>query len=81
MGSNDSKDLAELDKSFNLLAGNTKAGLEYEQLKLKDDVWKRTDPEGYKKDMEDMCKSMFGDTWEIEYAAMLREELPEEFEE
>ncbi len=81
MSSDEMKDLAELDKSFSLLAGNTKAGLEYEQLKLKDDMWKRTDPKGYRKDMEDMCKAMFGEAWETEYKAMLREEFPDESEE
>ena len=38
------------------------------------------DPDGFKKDMEKMCKAMFGDNWEVEYNAMLREEFPEEFE-
>ncbi len=79
MGRNDGKDLEDLDKSFSLLAGNTKAGLEYEQLKLKDEAWKRADPEEYKKEMEDMCKAMFGETWETEYEAMVKEEFPEGF--
>jgi len=29
--------------------------------------------------MENMCKQMFGEKWQIEYEAMLREEFPEEF--
>ncbi|MDQ7784521.1 MAG: hypothetical protein RDU20_16670 [Desulfomonilaceae bacterium] len=80
MGGNEDKDLEELDKSFSLLSGNTKAGLEYEQLKLKDEAWKQTDPEGFKRDMETMCKTMFRDNWKIEYEAMLREEFPEEYD-
>jgi hypothetical protein len=79
MGRDEDKELAELDTSFSLMVGDTKAGLEYEQIKLKDKSWKQRDPEGFKKDMEEMCKSMFGDNWQVEYEAMLKEEFPEEF--
>ena len=80
MAGDEERDLAELDASFNLLVGNTKAGLAYEEIKRQDGQWKTSDPEGYKKDMEDLCKSVFPDNWEIEYEAMLREEFPEDFD-
>lgn len=79
MGRDEDKELAELDTSFNLMVGDIKAGVEYERIKLKDKTWKESDPEGFKKDMEKMCKDMFHDNWQIEYEAMLKQEFPEEF--
>lgn len=74
------KELAGLEEDFKLLAGDAKGQTAYEALKLGDKDWKKRDPEGYKQDMADMCKAMFGDNWEIEYRSMLREEFPEEAE-
>ena len=81
MGNDDDGSFADLDKSFQLLSGNIEAGIQHEHQKMQDRLWKETDPEGYKKDMERMCKAMFGDNWQPEYEAMLKEEFPEEFEE
>jgi len=73
------KTITELDEAFNLITVDPLSQSYYEQTKARERDWKRTDPEGYKKDMEKMCRTMFGDQWEIEYEAMLREEFPEEF--
>lgn len=70
--------LKDLDKSFNMLKTDPASEAAYETLKSKDLEWKLNDPDGYKKDMENMCKEMFGDKWEVEYKAMLAEEFPEE---
>ncbi len=76
----DHKGLDEIEQAFQMMSAHSdKAGVAFEQLKRDDAEWKARDPEGYKKDMEEMCKSMFGDDWEAEYTAMLREEFPEEF--
>lgn len=79
--SNDDKTMAELDEAFNLLTSTPKEQAEYEKHQAEQLNWKMTDPEGYKKDMEQMCRDMFGDKWEVEYQALLREEFPEEFHE
>ncbi len=73
------KDLAELEKSFAMLGLNNKASEAYQIRKAGDEQWKVRDPEGYKKDMENMCKAVLGDDWLPAYEAMLREEFPEEF--
>lgn len=73
------KTMAELDEAFNLLNVDLVAQSQYERIKARDRDWKRADPEGYKADLEKMCRAMFGGQWEIEYDAMLREEFPEEF--
>lgn len=73
-------ELAQLEDDFNLLMGDAKKQTAYEERKLGDKQWKETNPEEYKRDMAEMCKAMFGDKWEIEYTAMLREEFPEECE-
>ncbi len=70
--------LKDLDKSFNMLRTDPVSEAAYETQKQKDLEWKLNDPAGYKKDMEKMCKEMFGDKWEVEYKAMLAEEFPEE---
>jgi hypothetical protein len=74
----DDKALAELDKAFDLMTRDPLSQALYEERKVKDEQWKRTDPDGYKKDMEKMCRNMFGDGWRTEYDAMLREEFPED---
>jgi hypothetical protein len=74
----DKKVIADLDKSFDLLTTDPLAEAQYQNLKLKDEDWKRTNPDSYKEDMKNMCRAMFGDHWEIEYDAMLREEFPHE---
>lgn len=68
---------ADIDKSFQLLAAGSKIRVEQEERKIRDSAWKAADPKGYKKDMEHMCKAMFGDRWQVEYQAMLREEFPD----
>jgi len=73
------EDLAEIDEALSLLS--SKKGMEAacKEARDRDKQWKERDPEGYKKDMENMCKQMFGEKWQVEYEAMLREEFPEEF--
>ena len=78
--SDDEKILAELNKGFDMLTTDPASEARYEELRGRDEEWKKKDPDGFKKDMEKMCKAMFGDKWEVEYNAMLREEFPEEFE-
>jgi len=72
-------ELDDLEESFHLLSNTSKSKVEYELVKRRDRLWKEKDPVAYKKDMEDMCKAMFGDGWEREYDLLLREEFPEEF--
>lgn len=79
MDDNEDKARQEIDRGFDLLLGNPQAEGAYEIMKNREREWKERDPVGYKKDMEDMCKEMFGERWEVEYQAMLREEFPEEF--
>jgi hypothetical protein len=80
MPDNDDKTIMEeIDKGFDLLKTDPASEAAYQDMKQKDVQWKKTDPAGYKKDMEDMCKEMFGDNWEREYTLMLKEEFPEEF--
>jgi hypothetical protein len=78
--SDDEKIRAELNKGFDMLTTDPASEARYEELKGRDEEWKKKDPGGFKKDMDKMCKAMFGDRWEVEYNAMLREEFPEEFE-
>ena len=78
--SDDEKILAELNKGFDMLTTDPASEARYEELRGRDEEWKKKDPDGFKKDMEKMCKAMFGDKWEVEYNAMLREEFPEEFD-
>jgi hypothetical protein len=75
----DKEIMADLDKSFDLLRTDPMSEAAYQETKNKDRQWKINDPVGYKKDMEEMCKAMFGDKWEREYQLMLKEEFPEEF--
>ncbi|MEW6140816.1 MAG: hypothetical protein AB1733_21560 [Thermodesulfobacteriota bacterium] len=77
MGKDEDRESADIDKSFQLLAAGSKIRVEQEERKIRDSAWKAADPEGYKKDMEHMCKEMFGDRWQVEYEAMLREEFPD----
>jgi hypothetical protein len=74
----DDENLGEIEEAFTLMNRNPEAETAYKQARNNDEAWKARDPEGYKKDMEDMCKQMFGDKWQIEYEAMMREEFPEE---
>lgn len=75
----DDENLSEIDEAFTLMNRNPGAEAAYKEANNRDKEWKARDPEGYKKDMENMCKQMFGDKWQIQYEAMLREEFPEEF--
>ncbi len=78
--SDDDNGFAAIDEGFRLLSDPTGGSFQHRELKRQDEEWKLNDPEGYRKDMETMCKEMFGDSWEVEYEAMLREEFPEEFD-
>ena len=78
--SDQEKTLEDIDESLRLLNDPGHGVYDYEERKRGELQWKMTDPDGYKKDMEKMCREMFGDSWEVEYQAMLREEFPEEFE-
>lgn len=77
--SDDENYLDELDKGFRLLVTDPASEAAYEQIRTRDREWKTRDPEGFKKDMELMCREMFGDDWKKEYDAMVREEFPDEF--
>jgi len=72
-------ELAEIDEAFTLMNRNRGVGAACKEARDRDKQWKERDPEGYKKDMKNMCKQMFGEKWQIEYEAMLREEFAEEF--
>lgn len=74
------KALEDLEKSFRILESSPEQEFAADMKRKRDEEWKRDDPDGYRKDLERMCKEMFGDTWEIEYQAMLREEFPEQYE-
>jgi hypothetical protein len=76
----DEKAIADLDKAFDLLTVDPAAEAQFQQMKKRDADWKRTNPDSYKEDMANMCRDMFGERWEIEYQAMLREEFPQEFD-
>ncbi len=76
--SDEDRSIADLDKSFNLLTTTPEEQAAYEEHQDKEVEWKTTDPKGYKKDMEKMCREMFGDKWKMEYEAMLAEEFPED---
>jgi len=77
--SDEDKALLDLDKALAMLGPSSKAGVAEQLRKARDDEWKRNDPEGYKADMEQMCKAMFGDDWRPAFEAMMREEFPEEY--
>jgi len=77
-GKDDDKDLAELETSFDFLGARPGAMTATLDHRRQDHEWKKNDPEGYKKDLEQMCKAMCGDKWEAEYQALLSEEFSEE---
>jgi hypothetical protein len=77
--SDDENYLDDLDKGFRLLVTDPASEAAHEQMLARDREWKQRDPEGFKKDMERMCREMFGNDWKKEYDAMVREEFPEEF--
>lgn len=74
------KALDDLEKSFRILDSSPEQEFASDMMRKRDEEWKRNDPEAYRKDLERMCKEMFGDNWEVEYQAMLREEFPEQYE-
>ncbi|MBM4326801.1 MAG: hypothetical protein FJ118_06515 [Deltaproteobacteria bacterium] len=74
----DERSFGELDKGFEMLELSPPVRLAYEEFKARDKLWKQRDPEGFKADLRKMCQEMFGDTWMVEYEAMLREEFPDE---
>jgi hypothetical protein len=68
---------AEIDEGLKILGqGSSMEVVRREFLSVKQ-TWKESDPESFKQDMEEMCKKIFGDQWEAEYQAMLKEEFPE----
>jgi hypothetical protein len=71
--------LDEINEAFQLMGRDPLTEFTRREFKQKEQEWKEQDPEGYKKDMEKMCREMFGDKWEVEYQAMLREEFPNEY--
>ncbi len=72
--------LDEINEAFQLMGRDPLTEFTRREFKQKEQEWKEQDPEGYKKDMEKMCREMFGDKWEVEYQAMLREEFPNEYQ-
>lgn len=76
--SNERKGLEEIEEGFRLLNDPGTGDYAYEERKRRDQEWKRRDPDAYKKDMERMCREMFGNNWQVEYEAMIREEFPED---
>jgi hypothetical protein len=71
----------DLDEAFRLLTDPAAKNMDYESLKRNDRKWKETDPDSYKKDMEQMCRDMFGENWKVQYEAMLKEEFPDDYQE
>jgi hypothetical protein len=76
--SKDGKSFDDIDEGFRMLSEKTSLEASRRDfIEVKQD-WKTKDPEGYKKDMEEMCKKIFGDQWQFEYELMLKEEFPED---
>jgi hypothetical protein len=75
--SDEEKALAEIEEGLNLLGEKPTLEAARRDFFLAKEDWKTKDPEGYKKDMEEMCKKIFGDQWRVEYDLMLKEEFPE----
>jgi hypothetical protein len=59
MGDSQNREAEELDESFQLLSGNLKSAIENQQLRSRDQLWKATDPEGYKKNTRSCCGKTF----------------------
>jgi hypothetical protein len=76
--SDDEKWAAQIDEAFNLVGKPTALEVARREFLSVKENWKTGEPESFKKDMEEMCKKIFGDEWEAEYQAMLKEEFPEE---
>jgi hypothetical protein len=74
----ESKIVEQVEEGFKLLTVDPLSAAGYEDAKREDLEWKTRDPVGFKQDMEQMCRAMFADDWEIQYKAMLREEFPDE---
>jgi hypothetical protein len=74
----DEAGIKELDEVFDLLGTPAQMRRVHEVVRPDDKEWKNKDPESYKKDMEEMCKAMFGENWKAEYELMIKEEFPEE---
>lgn len=68
----------EIDEGLKMVGQPTSLELARRDFAAAKQDWKTNDPESYKKDMEEMCKKMFGDQWKAEYALMLKEEFPED---
>lgn len=75
--SDDEKFTAEIDEGFKILSEGTSIEAARREFISSKQSWKDNDPDSFKKDMEEMCKKIFGDQWEAEYQAMLQEEFPE----
>ncbi len=78
--SEDDSPLGLLDQSLDMLTRRGRCLEAHREIKQRDLEWKITDPVGYKKDLEEMCRKIFGDQWEAQYQLLLREEFPEEFD-
>jgi len=76
--SDDKKAMAELDEGFQMLGRDVSLEMARRHSIEAKEKWKATDPESFKKDMEEMCRKIFGDQWRVEYELMLKEEFPEE---
>ena len=69
---------AEIDEALGMLGRPTSIEVARRDFTAAKQDWKTKDPESYKKDMEEMCRKIFGDNWEVEYQLMLKEEFPED---
>ncbi len=78
--SEDDSPLDLLEQSLNMLTRRGRCLEAHKEIRERDLGWKTTDPAGYKKDLEEMCRKIFGDQWEAEYLILLQEEFPEEFD-
>jgi len=76
--SDDEKALAEIDEGFQMLGREVSLEMARRHSIDAKENWKTNDPESFKKDMEEMCRKIFGDQWRAEYDLMLKEEFPEE---
>ncbi|MEW6351420.1 MAG: hypothetical protein AB1646_20395 [Thermodesulfobacteriota bacterium] len=70
--------LGALEQSLNMLTRRGQCLEAFKEIKARDLEWKTTDPGAYKKDLEEMCRKIFGDQWEAQYRILLREEFPGE---
>jgi hypothetical protein len=75
--SDDEKLAAEIDEGLKILGQGSSIEVVRREFRSVKQKWKESDPDSFKQDMEEMCKKIFGDQWEGEYQAMLKEEFPD----